>query len=73
MRREFFLRITGPTVGTGSDGIVSSSLAHLAGARRLTLHDTYHGVIGAPWYGDAEVMDQWWPPAVSAWREAVGR
>jgi pimeloyl-ACP methyl ester carboxylesterase len=73
LRRGFFVRITGPTVAPGSDGIVSSSLAHVVGARQLTLHETYHGVIGAPWYGDAEVVDRWWPLAVRAWREAADR
>jgi hypothetical protein len=69
----FFRRITGPALAPGGDGIVSVALAHLEGARRLTLHDVYHGVIGSPWYGDEAVIDAWWPVAVEAWREAIRR
>ena len=65
--------ITGPTMAPGSDGIVSLSLAHLPGARQVTLHDTFHGVMGGPWYGDAEVIDEWWPIAVEAWTDATSR
>lgn len=71
LQRAFFLRITGPTLEPGSDGIVSLVHAHLDGARQLTLHDVTHGVIGSPWYGDAEVIDRWWPVAVEAWRSVV--
>lgn len=68
LQHAFFQRVTGPTLVGGSDGIVSLSLAHLEGARRLTLHDAYHGVIGSPWYGDPAVIDQWWPVALDLWR-----
>ncbi len=71
LQRAFFLRITGPTIPPGSDGIVSLAHAHLPGARQLTLHDVTHGVIGSPWYGDAAVIDRWWPVALAAWREAL--
>lgn len=71
-QHAFFRRITGPTLSSGSDGIVSAELAHLDGAEHLTLHDTYHGVVGAPWYGDASVVDVWWPVALRAWRVALG-
>jgi len=71
LQHAFFRRITGPTLSAGSDGIVSLSLAHLDGARQLTLHDTLHGVIGSPWYGDDLAVDQWWPVAVRSWHEAV--
>jgi pimeloyl-ACP methyl ester carboxylesterase len=70
MQHAFFRRITGPTLAPGSDGIVSLVLAHLDGARQLTLHDALHGVVGSPWYGDPEVIDQWWPDALDAWRDA---
>ena len=69
----FFRRVTGPTLASGSDGIVSLSLAHLPGARHLTLHDTFHGVVGSPWYGDADAIDEWWPVAVEAWTDATTR
>lgn len=72
-QHAFFRRITGPTLASGSDGIVSLSLAHLEGAEHLTLHGTYHGVVGSPWYGDAAVIDAWWPAALRAWRQASAR
>ncbi len=28
--------------------------------------------VGAPWYGDASVVDVWWPVALRAWRVALG-
>ena len=69
----FFRRVTGPTLASGSDGIVSLSLAHLPGARQVTLHGTFHGVLGSPWYGDADAVDEWWPVAVETWIEATTR
>lgn len=72
-QHAFFRRITGPTLAPGGDGIVSLSLAHLEGARRLTLHQALHGVVGSPWYGDEAVVDEWWPIALGAWREAVAQ
>jgi hypothetical protein len=73
LQRAFFLRITGPTLPPGSDGIVSLVHAHLPGARQLTLHDVTHGVIGSPWYGDAAVIDRWWPVALAAWHDALAQ
>lgn len=72
-QRAFFLRIVGPIQPPGGDGLVSRSIAHLEGAHQLTLHDALHGVIGAPWYGDPEVIDRWWPAAVQAWRGIAAR
>jgi hypothetical protein len=72
MQHAFFRRVTGPTLASGGDGIVSRSLAHLDGAREVTLHDVFHGVIGRPWYGDDAVIDTWWPVALDAWRGAIG-
>jgi hypothetical protein len=71
MRRRFFRRVVGPPMPPGGDGIVPLALAHLEGARQLTLHEALHGVVGAPWYGDAVIVDTWWPQAVSAWRDVV--
>jgi PGAP1-like protein len=71
VQAAFFRLVTGPTLPPGGDGIVSLSLGHLDGGHQVTLHDTWHGVVGSPWYGDAVVMDRWWPEAVSAWRIAV--
>lgn len=73
MQLAFFRRITGPTLPPGSDGIVSVGLAHLDDADQVTLHDTYHGVTGSPWYGDDAVIDVWWPVVLRSWRDAIGR
>lgn len=70
LSRAFFLRLVGPLLPTGSDGVVSVEWAHLSGAINLTYHDVYHGVLGGPWYGDAAIVDRWWPVAVDAWRAA---
>lgn len=72
-QHAFFRRVTGPILAPGGDGIVSLSLAHLPGARQLTLHEALHGVVGSPWYGDEEVIDRWWPVALDAWRDATSR
>ena len=61
----------GPLLPTGSDGVVSLEWAHLPGATNLTYHDVYHGVVGGPWYGDAAMVDRWWPVALEAWRAAM--
>jgi hypothetical protein len=66
-----FRAIVGPPLAGGGDGIVSAALSHLEGARQLTLSDVRHGYLGAPWYGDAEVIDRWWPLAVELWRGAL--
>ncbi len=73
VRQAFFLRVTGPTLPPGGDGIVSRSLAHLEGAHEVDLHDVYHGVTGGHWYGDDAVVDVWWPVALRAWQDAVSR
>jgi hypothetical protein len=67
------MRITGPTLPPGGDGIASRSLAHLEGAHEVDLHDVYHGVIGSRWYGDDAGIDVWWPVALRAWQAAVSR
>lgn len=70
-RNEFFRSIVGTTLPTGSDGVVSRDIAHLDGARQLNFHDVHHGVVGDPWYGDASVIERWWPVALEAWRAAL--
>jgi hypothetical protein len=70
-RRTFFSRIVGPLLPSGSDGVVSLEWAHLEGATQLTYHDVLHGVLGGPWYGDAAVIDRWWPVALDSWRHAL--
>ncbi|MBX3030709.1 MAG: hypothetical protein KF809_11150 [Chloroflexi bacterium] len=70
-RASFFRTIVGPPATSGSDGIISAGLAHLPGARQLTLPDILHGVVGGPWYGDEAAIDQWWPAALEVWRDAI--
>ena len=53
------------------DGIVPASAVHLDGAEQLTFDDVLHGHIGAPWYGDDEIIDRWWPVAERLWRGAL--
>jgi hypothetical protein len=71
LRARAFWSIVGPIAPAGSDGIVSVNAAHLDGARQLTFPDVRHGHVGGPWYGDAEVIDRWWPVAVELWRDAL--
>lgn len=71
LQRELFGRIVGPLPTDGSDGVVPAAWAHLEGATQLTYHDVLHGVVGGPWYGDAAIIDRWWPVAVGAWSRAL--
>ena len=50
---------------------MSLDWAHLEGATQLTYHDVLHGVVGGPWYGDAAVIDRWWPVALDSWRTTL--
>jgi hypothetical protein len=45
--------------------------ALIPGARHLVFDDVLHGVFGGPWYGDADIIDRWWPVALEAWRGAL--
>lgn len=69
-RDWFFQSLVGTPRPNGSDGVVSVDVVHLDGAHQVTYHDVLHGVVGTPWYGDAHVVDRWWPLAVDAWRSA---
>lgn len=61
--------VDGPIVG---DGLVPLDCTDLPGARRLILSSTVHGQLSfRPWYGSSDAVDQWWPEAVAAWREAL--
>jgi hypothetical protein len=54
------------------DGVVPVRSALLAGARQIVLDDILHGqAAGRPWYGTEPGLDQWWPQAVDAWRDAL--
>jgi PGAP1-like protein len=68
---EVFSLMLGREFGTIGDGIVPASAVHLDGALQRTYDDVRHGVIGAPWYGDEEVIDRWWPDALRLWQEAI--
>jgi hypothetical protein len=58
--------------GTVGDGIVPLQAALLTGARHVVLDEALHSPGGTgPWYGTDEEMDEWWPIALEAWREAL--
>lgn len=58
--------------GTEGDGLVPVASTVLPGARHLIVDHAVHGPsAGAPWYGGDEAMDEWWPVALDAWREAL--
>lgn len=58
--------------GTEGDGLVPVSATYLDGARQIVLDAPLHSPsAGGPWYGSAEVVDQWWPAALEAWRAAL--
>ena len=46
------------------DGIVPEDSAHLEGALQIDLEGIYHSPLGKgddkKWYGDSDVVDQWW-------------
>ena len=54
------------------DGLVPVRSAVLADSETVTLDGIVHGQLGgSPWYGSDEALDEWWPRAVEAWREAL--
>ncbi len=57
--------------GAPGDGLVTDEQARLPGARHLSFDDVLHGTFGGPWYGDAHVIERWWPVALAAWRDAL--
>ena len=68
---EIFRMIVGDDAALDGDGIVPLAAAHLEGARHITFEGVRHGMIGAPWYGDTEVMARWWPVALELWNDAL--
>lgn len=68
---DFFSIAVGDDTADLGDGIVPLSAVHLDGAKQLTLDGVRHGMLGAPWYGDDEIIDRWWPGAVRLWRSAL--
>ncbi|HZW02084.1 MAG TPA: hypothetical protein VFF55_10995 [Candidatus Deferrimicrobium sp.] len=61
----------GQAPGARGDGLVDEERSRLPGARHLAFDDVLHGTFGGPWYGDAHVIDRWWPLALEAWRGAL--
>jgi hypothetical protein len=58
--------------GLEGDGLVPVVASSLTGAPHIVLDRLGHGVgPGGPWYGSDEGIDQWWPQALEAWREAL--
>lgn len=66
-----FSMIVGTDTQALGDGIVPAAAVHLEGAEQITFDDVLHGMIGAPWYGDEEIIDRWWPTATRLWHEAL--
>lgn len=64
-------QFVGEEPGVRSDGIVGNDISQLAGAPHLEMSDVLHGTFGGPWYGDAHVVDRWWPVALEQWRSAL--
>lgn len=71
LAREVFSIAVGDDTQAIGDGIVPFSAVHLEGAEQLTYDDVRHGMIGAPWYGDDQIIDRWWPVALQLWRSAL--
>jgi pimeloyl-ACP methyl ester carboxylesterase len=63
--------LAGETPGLAGDGLIDSRRCRLDGARHLELPDVLHGLVYGPWYGDAEVIERWWPAAVEEWQRAL--
>ncbi len=63
--------LVGETPGVAGDGLVGSDRCRLRGARHLEFDDVLHGLLYGPWYGDAEIIERWWPAAVAEWRAAL--
>ena len=68
-------RVMGPFVGAtpgiSGDGLVGTDFCQLQGAIHIEYPDVTHGFFDHPWYGDAEIVDRWWPAAVEQWQDAL--
>ena len=71
LAEEVFSMIVGTDTQALGDGIVPASAVHLSGAQQVTFDDVRHGMIGAPWYGDEEILQRWWPTALELWNGAL--
>ena len=71
LANRVLLGFVGDLDGGRGDGLVGDAMCRLAGARHLSYPDVRHGTLGAPWYGDAAILDRWWPAALEEWRAAL--
>lgn len=71
LAEEVFSMIVGTDTQALGDGIVPAAAVHLPGAEQITFDDVRHGMIGAPWYGDEQIIDRWWPTCLRLWHEAL--
>jgi pimeloyl-ACP methyl ester carboxylesterase len=63
--------LVGETPGVAGDGLIDARRSQLDGARHVGLDDTLHGTVYGPWYGDATVIQRWWPAAIEEWSRAL--
>lgn len=68
---EVLGKLAGHTPGATSDGLIGSDRCRLDGARHIEFNDVLHGLFYGPWYGDAEVIERWWPAAIDEWQAAL--
>jgi hypothetical protein len=71
LANEMFGVAVGKETQALGDGIVPFAAVHLEGATQLTYEDVRHGMVGAPWYGDDQMLDRWWPVALDLWHAAL--
>ena len=65
------IKFVGETPGLRGDGLVGDDFCQLEGASHISLPDALHGTLMAPWYGNDEMLDRWWPAAIEAWHMAL--
>jgi hypothetical protein len=63
--------LVGETPGVRSDGLVDSDRCRLDGVPHLEFADVVHGPFYGPWYGDAAIVERWWPAAMEVWQAAL--
>lgn len=63
--------LVGETPGVPGDGLIDSDRCRLKGVRQMEFDDVLHGLFYGPWYGDAGVIERWWPAAVEEWQRAL--
>lgn len=71
LANRVLLRFVGDVPDGRGDGLVGDALSRLPDATHLSYSDVRHGTLGAPWYGNTEVLERWWPVALERWREGL--